>query len=142
MFYVFYVIPLRLENTLKLNFIHFRKGIFTASIRSTTKGYVFTYVHLFNIVGEGGVPHLHLIILVPGSLGGGDPSDWSQTPSWGYPSPRYDILIPKIGVPPSQYRTGVPLGQDRIGVLPPPTIRTGLGYPHGQDWYPHSRDRL
>ena len=87
--------------------------IFTARVRSTTGGYVFTGVCLLT---PGGIPHLHNTStgsmsflsgvpqwLVTGQDGRGYPSDWSQVRMGGY-LPWQGVLqsgypLTKVGTP-------------------------------------------
>ena len=120
-----------------------RRHFFTARVRSTTGGYVFTRVclltgrvpHHHPIILTGpisfpGVVHLHTIIvpLVPGPFWGypnpapegGDTTIQSQMGRGGYPS-----QIP-MGIPHLQLDVGTP-HQDWMGF--PPQLRHGWGSP-------------
>ena len=73
-----------------------------------------SHVWLKTEIHTRGLPHLHPIILplVPCPFWG-YPNDWSQVPSWGYPSPRWGY--PRDGVPPYStcYKVGVCLLRSR-----------------------------
>ena len=120
--------------------------VFAARIRRMGEGTVFTGVCLSTPVE--GLPHLHPRRLpLSHVLSRGYPSDWSQVPSQGYPSPRWGgypsprvYTSPGLRYPPQPGQDGVPLGQDRMGY---PLGRTGvphwpgLGYPLGRTGVPH-----
>ena len=105
-------------------------SIVTARVRSTTGGYVFTAVCLFNIA-RGGEPLLHPIIL-PTTGAMSFPGELSLR--WGYPSPRQGVASSRSGV--SSSRQGIPQSQAGGNPIPGggyPSPR--WGYPRmGQDW--------
>ena len=81
-----------------------------------------------------GLPHLHstILLLVPCTFCW-VPSDWSQVPSEGHPSPRWGVtLVPGGGVPQCQ------MGYLHLGVLP--LARIWLGYYPSQDSVPPGQD--
>ena len=108
--------------------------IITAHVRSTTGGYVFTGVCLFNLKevpypADGGYP-------IPGLDGGGGvPHPRS---GWGYPIPGLDRGYPILGL--DGGTPGYPLARTRWdtpwpgldGVLPPPPGHDWMRYP--PDW--------
>ena len=89
---------------------------------------------------QGGVPHLHPIILalVPCPFQGvGYPSDWSQVPSWGVPKSQ----VQDGGYPSLRWVRGTPspIPPGREGVPPPcqdGVPQPGMGYPPARDGYP------
>ena len=150
----YHFIPLHRSSlpTLKQNqcYIHCRlltrSSIFTARVRSSTGGYVFTGVCLFNFWGwgvphpaDGGYPSKVWMEGYPIQLMGGTPSQvWTGIPhprsGWGgYPIPGPDGGVTPGYPLPVRTRWGTPPSQDWVG-YPPTTTMTGWGTPHHHDW--------
>ena len=90
--------------------------VITARVRSTMGRYCFH--RCLSVRTQGGFTSSpsHNTSTRPMSFLGVYPSDWSQVPSWGYPSPRWEYPI--LRYPPGQGRDTPP--SQGWGTYPPP----------------------
>ena len=131
----------------------FFRLVVTHHIQRMGRGNVFAGIRLsVHLSTWRGVPHPHPIILPttcpmsfvggypmtgPRSLLGGYPSDWAQVPSQGAPQDR-STPLGKTGVVPQPGLGSPSLGRtSHVQDM----LRSGLGYPPGQDWGPLSPGR-